>query len=565
MSAPAPEGQEPAFEERLAKLLRDFLGEIPSPARLGWDAFVRSLAARPERLAEIQQRYYRDQLALWTQALSPGGLPPAQEDDRRFAAAAWSTLPYFQLLKQSYLLHARWLNELVEAADLPADTRQRLRFALHQYLDAAAPTNYPATNPEAISLAAQTGGGSLLAGLRNVERDVARGRIRMTDEGAFTVGRNLAVTPGAVIYENAVAQLIQYAPRTSAVHARPLLIVPPFINRYYILDLQPHNSFVRYALDCGMQVFMVSWRSACTETARCTWDDYVEQGVLAPLAVALEVTGSKSANALGFCVGGTLLATAAAVMPKPARLASLTLLATMLDFSDVGDIGVYIDADYVREREREYEQGGLVPGHRLAAAFASLRANDLIWHFVVNNYLLGREPKAFDLLHWNADSASLPGPLYAWYLRQMYLENKLRTPGGVEVLGQAVDLSRITAPAYLLATREDHIVPWRSAFAATKLLGGKMTFTLGASGHIAGVVNPPQPERRCYWSAPLDGSDADGWLAQARRRPGSWWPHWSQWLRRRGGRLVGAPASLGSDRYTVIEPAPGRYVREPAV
>ncbi len=554
-----------ALERRLAQLLHDFLADLPAPERLGWDTFLRSLAAQPERVAEIQQHYYREQLALWTEALGIAAEPTGKEaHDARFAAAAWSTLPYFRLLKRSYLLHARWVNALLEVVDLPPATRNRLRFALRQYLDALAPTNHPASNPEAIALAAQTQGASLMAGLRNIEQDLGRGRILMSDEAAFEVGRNLAVTPGAVIYENPLAQLIQYQPRTPKVHARPLLIVPPFINRYYILDLQPHNSFVRYALERGLQVFIVSWRSAGAQTLRCSWDDYVEQGVLAPLAAVLDVAGSTAVNALGFCIGGTLLATAAAVMAHPGQFATLTLLATMLDFGDVGEIDVYIDDTYVRDREREYAQGGLVAGGRLARAFASLRAKELVWHFVVNNYLLGLSPKAFDLLYWNGDSANLPGPLYAWYLRQMYLENNLCTPGKVKVLGRPVDLGRIAASAYLLGTRDDHIVPWRSAFAAAGLLGGKITFTLGASGHIAGVVNPPEPARRCFWTGPVEALSADDWLARAQRHAGSWWPHWSQWVRRRAGRMVAAPAGLGSRNHPTIEPAPGRYVRERA-
>jgi len=541
--------------------VEDFLTRLPPPERLGLPELLRALVAHPERVAEIQQRYYREQLALWSRITlahePPAEAPPA---DRRFAAAEWSRLPYFRLLKESYLLHARWLQELVEAAQLSPPIGPRLAFALRHYLDALAPTNFPATNPEVLQLAARTGGASLAAGLRNLQADTARGRMLMSDERAFAVGRNLAITPGAVVYENAVAQLLQYMPRTPTVHARPLLIVPPFINKYYILDLQPENSFVRYALDRGHQVFMVSWRNAGAGLEHATWDDYAGQGVLAPLKAALEIAGARRLNVLGFCVGGTLLASTLAVMPQPARIASLTLLATMLDFSDVGEIGVYIDEELVARCEQQYRDGGLMPGRQLAHAFASLRANELIWQFHVDNYLKGATPAAFDLLFWNGDSANLPGPLYAWYLRNMYLENSLRASSKLTVLGRPVDLGGIRAPAYVLATREDHIVPWRSAFAATHLLGGRIEFVLGASGHIAGVVNPPEPGRRSFWhTGPVDRSASD-WVAAARREPGSWWPHWSSWLQQHAGRRVRAPQELGSERHRPIEAAPGRYV-----
>jgi polyhydroxyalkanoate synthase len=549
-------------------VIRDALGRLPDLDRLGLVELFQALAARPDQVAQLQQHYYAQYRALWQQVLEPGAsaspVVAAAPGDNRFDAPEWDELPFFRLLKQSYLINAAWLTSLVEAAGLDPQHARRLSFVLRQALDALAPTNFAATNPEVIQLAARSGGESLREGLAHFQADAARSRMAMTDERAFEVGRNLAITPGAVVYQNCVAQLIQYQPRTTLVHARPLLIVPPFINKYYILDLQPENSFVRFALDQGFQVFMVSWRNAGEELRRATWDDYADQGVLRPLASAVDITGARQAHVLGFCVGGTLLASTLAVSPQPASVASLTLLATMLDFTDVGDIGVYLDESFVRRCESDFAEGGLMPGRNLANAFASLRANELVWSFVINNYLKGRTPRAFDLLYWNGDSANIPGPLYAWYLRNMYLENNLRTPGAVTVLGRPVDLSRIRTPTYLLATREDHIVPWTSAFAGTRLLGGTIQFTLGASGHIAGVVNPPEPGRRCYWHAPLSDRGAQDWLAAARRRPGSWWPHWSGWLRRRGGRLVHAPTALGNASHPVIEPAPGRYVREQA-
>jgi polyhydroxyalkanoate synthase len=545
--------------------VREALGALPDLDRLGLTELFRALAARPADTARIQQHYYRLHHELWNSVLhgSDAATPPAPAPgDHRFNAPAWAQLPFFRLIKHLYLLNAAWLTDLVDAASLPPQQARRVAFVLHQALDALAPTNFAATNPEVIELAARTSGVSLLEGLRNLEADTARGRMAMSDESAFEVGRNLAITPGEVVHENPVAQLIQYAPLSARVYARPLLIVPPFINKYYILDLRPENSFVRYALEQGHQVFMVSWRNAGAGLEHATWDDYALQGVVEPLDVALEITSARQANTLGFCVGGTLLASTLAAMPRRARVASLTLLATMLDFSDVGEIGAYIDEAYVRQCEAQFRDGGLMPGRRLADAFASLRANELVWRFLIENYLKGRTPSAFDLLYWNSDSANLPGPLFAWYLRNMYLDNSLRIARHLRVLGAPADLTRITAPAYLLATREDHIVPWTSAYESSRLLGGTMDFVLGASGHIAGVVNPTAGGRRCHWTAPLDGSDAQRWLAQATRVAGSWWPHWSAWLSRRAGRRIPAPAAMGSGRYPRIEPAPGRYVRE---
>jgi polyhydroxyalkanoate synthase len=386
--------------------------------------------------------------------------------------------------------------------------------------------------------------------------------MQMSERSAFEVGRNIAVTPGAVVYQNPIVQLIQYTPRTPQVSRHPLLVVPPFINKYYVLDLQPENSFVRNALDQGLQVFLVSWRNIPRELGGATWEDYIRQGVYAPLEAMREITGANQINALGFCVGGTLLACALAVMENPQQIASLTLLATMLDFSDVGEIGVYIDEEYVRQCEETYRDGGLMPGSLLASTFASLRANELVWSFVINNYLKGKTPRAFDLLHWNSDSANLPGPLYAWYLRNTYLENNLRVPGKLTLCSRPVDLGAIRCPAYVLATREDHIVPWRSAYASTQLLPGKIDFVLATSGHVAGVVNPPAAGRRSHWLSEGTPADGDEWLAQARSVPGSWWTHWRAWLKQHSGTQVAAPQTTGSAHHQPIEPAPGSYVRE---
>lgn len=534
---------------------------------------MRSLAAGlvedTDHWRELQARHYRMQLELWgAYALRPE--PPARPivepdpSDRRFRSADWRGSPYFDYLVQSYLLSARWLKEVVDNAKLEPHTKRKLDFFARQVIDAMSPANFPWSNPEALKLAYETDGQSIRQGLRNLAADVDKGMVSMTDDSAFEVGRNLALTSGAIIFENEFMQLVQYRPATETVFERPLVMVPPCINKYYILDLQPENSFVRFAVEQGHTVYMVSWRNMPDEMGRATWDDYLEHGVIKALAVASELCGTPQVNALGFCVGGTLLGSALAVLRarKHDPVASLTLLATMLDFSDTGELSVFVDEPYVRKREQDFAQGGVLHGRELALTFASLRANDLIWQYVVNNYLKGRTPDAFDLLYWNSDSTNLPGAMYVYYVRNMYLENNLRLPNRLTMCGVPVDLRRVDMPAYVLATREDHIVPWKTAFASAHLLAGKIETVLAASGHIAGVINPATKNRRHYWLNSEQETDPERWLAGAVTRPGSWWPHWSAWLAGFGGRRVAARSALGGGRYREIEPAPGRYVRE---
>jgi polyhydroxyalkanoate synthase len=368
------------------------------------------------------------------------------------------------------------------------------------------------------------------------------------------------------VFRNDLIELIQYTPTTKQVFRRPLLIVPPCINKFYILDLQPENSFVRWAVAEGHTVFMLSWRNVPPELGRLTWDDYLEQGPLTAIRVAREISGSATVNALGFCVGGTLLASALALLAarRDRSVESVTLLTTMLDFEDPGEIGVYISRELLASRESALMGGQRVHGSELAGAFASLRANDLVWNYVVNNYLKGGTPPAFDLLHWNCDSSNLPGPMYVYYLKNMYLDNRLREPGALTMAGEAIDLGRVTLPTYVYASRDDHIVPWRAAYRTTALFGGDLTFVMGASGHIAGVVNPPEKKRRNYWANDLLTDDPDDWLARAKSIPGSWWPHWAAWLEPHGGARRPAPRGAGSDAYPPLAPAPGHYVLEAA-
>ena len=532
-------------------------------------------AIDPGGLAELNAKYQAQWQALWTAAMAAlvpntSELRPVPEvthpavGDRRFAAKEWRELPYFALLKQGYLLLGEYLSELANVASLPEEDKKRLAFVTKQYVDALAPTNFMATNPEVLKRALSTEGASLVRGLANLAADARRGRISMSDEQAFEVGRNLAVTPGNVVFRNELIELLQYAPATPRVHRRPLVIVPPCINKYYVLDLQPGNSFVRWAVAHGHTVFMLSWRNIPQELGLTTWDDYLEQGVLRAIAVAREIAGGENVNALGFCVGGTMLASALSVAAARGErdVASVTLLTTMLDFTDPGDIGVYISRDALAAREPALLAGQRVRGSELAGAFASLRANELVWNYVVNNYLMGETPPAFDFLHWNGDSANLPGPMYAEYIRNMYLDNKLCLHGALTMSGQSVDLARVKPPAYIFASREDHIVPWKSAYRSTRLLGGDITFVLGASGHIAGVVNPPERKRRNYWTNPHLPDSADAWLDGAQMHPGSWWPHWGAWLARHAGARHAPPPAVGSAAFPAQEPAPGRYVLE---
>jgi len=529
-------------------------------------AWLAALSGDATKLSALQAGYLDKQARLWRSMLSGEGkaLVKPEPGDRRFAASEWRGHPYYDYLRQSYLLASGFLRDLAESSELEGAAKDRLRFAVKQWTDALSPANFAATNPQVLRHALETRGESLTRGLANLIADARRGRISQTDESAYEVGRNLAITPGEVVYENELAQLIQYAPATPEVGARPLVMVPPCINKYYILDLQRENSFVRHAVERGHTVFMVSWRNVGPDQAHFGWDDYLRLGIFEPFRVAREITGADRVNALGFCVGGTLLGAALAVQAAKGEDAveSVTYLTTMLDFTETGPIGVFVDAQSIASREAAIGKGGVYPGSELAFVFSSLRANDLIWPYVVNNYLMGGSPAAFDLLYWNADSTNLPGPMYCYYVRNTYLENRLRVPGALANCGVPVDLGRIDRPAFIYASREDHIVPWGSAYRSLGLLGGEKTFVLGASGHIAGVINPPAKNRRSYWAGEPYPEDPAAWLAGATEHAGSWWPKWSQWLEQFKGGARKAPARSGSADYQAIEPAPGRYVKQ---
>jgi polyhydroxyalkanoate synthase len=525
-------------------------------------AWLEALSAKPEKMMDLQGRYMQEQMKLWMKSIQPDG---AHEEtgDKRFSAPEWDELPVFRYFRDSYLLTSKMMMQAVEEANLDTPTKQRMRFFMRQYLDAAAPSNYLMTNPEALKAAIESRGETLQEGMKNLLADMEKGRISMTDESAFEVGRNIAVTPGSVVFQSELLQLIQYVPTTAKVHELPLVMVPPCINKYYIMDLQPENSLVKYAVDQGHTVFMVSWRNVKKQHSKVTWDDYIAE-LIEALEEARRITKTKTINALGFCIGGTLVASALAVLEHRHKdfVKSLTLLTTLLEFSEVGDIRVYIDENFVEKRQKQLAKGGIVPGQELAGAFSSLRANDLVWSYVVNNYLKGKQPPAFDLLYWNADATNLPGPMYSYYLRNTYADNKLCKPDALEMLGEPVSLKRLKMPTFVFAAREDHIVPWKGGYASARTLGGPVTFVLGASGHIAGTINPASKNKRSYWVGDKMPADAEKWFAQSQELPGSWWQAWSAWLEPHGGKLVAARKNLGGGRRKPLEPAPGRYAKE---
>ncbi|MCU0764603.1 MAG: class I poly(R)-hydroxyalkanoic acid synthase [Burkholderiaceae bacterium] len=531
-----------------------------------------SLSFDGRRVADLQNSYVEQLTGLWRDCLGQPQRAAEPIADKRFADPAWQENPLASFYARAYLLNAEFMNRLADAVQTDRKTKRRVKFAVSQFVDAASPANYLALNPKAQKTLLESGGESLKAGVVNLLKDMQKGRISQTDESAFEIGRNVATTEGMVVFENRLFQLIQYKPLTAKVRARPFLFVPPSINKYYILDLQPDNSMVRYAVEQGNTVFLVSWKNPQQPERNLTWDDYVEHGAIEAIRVVQEISGHKQINVLGFCVGGTILASALAVMyargEDPAS--SLTMMTSLLDFEDAGVLEVFIDEAHVRGRERQLAKGGLMAGKDLANTFSSLRPNDLVWNYVVSNYLEGRQPPAFDLLYWNSDGTNLPGPMYCWYLRNMYLENRLRVANALHCCGEPIDLGRIRVPTYVFSAVEDHIVPWKAGYASARLLPGDKAhgtrFVLGASGHIAGSINPASKNKRSYW-APTDHSlpaNSEAWLHDAVEKPGSWWVDWNEWLKQFAGGEKAAPKSYGSAKYRPIEPAPGRYVKEKA-
>lgn len=491
-------------------------------------------------------------------------IQPAAED-RRFNAPEWTEQPFFDYIKQSYLLVSETMRNMIEDLEMDDKRKRKLLFYTNHYIDAFSPSNFSATNPEVIKLAEETKGESLKQGFKNLLKDLEKGRITQTDETAFVVGKNLAITPGAVIYQNELIQLIQYSPAGKKVHEIPLLIIPPWINKYYILDLQSENSFALYLVKKGFTVFMISWKNPSKNMSNISFDDYVEKGVLNSTEVIKAVTGAKKINALGYCLGGTLLGTALAVMyaKKNVPVQSATFLAAMLDFTDVGPMGDVIDQALVSKLERgELQEEGVMHGHDMEKAFNLIRANDLIWNYVVNNYLKGKKPKAFDVLYWTNDNTNLPAKMYSFYLRHMILENKLSRKNALRICDVPIDIGKIEVPSFVIATREDHISPPATVFTTTELLSGPVEFILGDSGHVMGVANPPSRKKYGHSRSGTLGYGFEAWKKSAKHFDESWWTPWSEWLETHSGKEINAPSQLGNKKYKIIEKAPGTYIKE---
>jgi polyhydroxyalkanoate synthase len=570
------------INEKSQQLLRDLAGRdcvngasAPDPLNLG--STVLELTARimtnPAAVAQAQLSLWQGYLQLWqatSQQLLGRTVAPViqpEQGDRRFRDPAWGDNAVFDFIKQSYLLTSRWLVETVNQLEGSDEkTRQKIDFYTRQFVDAMAPSNFVATNPEVLRATVESGGENLLRGLNNLLDDLGRGRgrlaIRMTDLDAFELGKNVAVTPGKVIFQTELMQLIQYAPTTEQVYQRPLLVIPPWINKYYILDLQPKNSFIRYALDQGFTVFVISWVNPDAAHAGKTFEDYMVEGPLAALDAIAKATGEPEANVVGYCLGGTLLAAMLAYLAdkQDRRIKAATFLASLTDFEDPGELGVFIDEEQLAAMDESMARRGYLEGREMATTFNMLRANDLIWSFVINNYLMGKEPFPFDLLYWNSDSTRMPYAMHSFYLRRFYQENRLIEPGGISLCGVPIDLRHIRLPVYMLSTREDHIAPWASTYAATRLYRGKTTFVLAGSGHIAGIINPPSVEKYGYWTNASLPPDPADWLEGAEQHAGSWWPHWRDWNAAHAGKKVAA-RHPGDGALTPIEDAPGSYVR----
>ncbi|MGB8275183.1 MAG: class I poly(R)-hydroxyalkanoic acid synthase [Alphaproteobacteria bacterium] len=569
--------------ERTQRIVTNFINRNAAGGPLGHAdpfnvgaAFLELTArmlADPAKLVRAQMSLWEDYMNLWQSTARRMMGQPAEpvvtshETDRRFKDQAWDSSTFFDYIKQSYLLSSRWLQSTVrEVEGLDDKTARKVDFYTRQFVDALSPTNFVVTNPEVLRATIETGGENLVRGLTNLLDDLERGegrlKIKMTDTEAFKVGENLATTPGKVIFQNELMQLIQYDPSTKEVYERPLLIMPPWINKYYVLDMREKNSFIRWAVGQGFTVFVISWVNPDEKLALKTFEDYMIQGPLVALDVIAKATGEKEVNVLGYCLGGTLLASLLAYMAAKGdkRIKNATFLTTMIDFTEAGELSVFIDEEQLAVLENRMNQKGYLEGHEMATTFNMLRANDLIWSFVVNNYLLGKDPFPFDLLYWNGDSTRMPAAMHSFYLRTMYQENRLKEAGGIVLAGVPIDVTKIDVPAYVLSTREDHIAPWMSAYAATQILKGSVRFVLSASGHIAGVVNPPAANKYCYWTNPKTPADPNKWLAGAKQKDGSWWVDWGQWLADRSGKMVPS-RKPGGGKLKPIEDAPGAYVK----
>ena len=569
--------------ERSQRLVSDFLArqaedpEIsdPDPLNIGsaFAELTNQIMQNPAKLVDAQidlwQQYYtlwhNTTLRLMGEESEPVAAP--LKGDRRFKDEAWENNELFDFIKQSYLLSSQWMQNVVHDVDgLDDRTAQKVEFYTRQFVDAISPTNFLMTNPEVLRTTIESGGENLVKGLQNLLGDLERGKgklqIRMTDLDAFKIGENVATSEGSVVGRTPLMELQQYKPSTDKVAKRPLMIVPPWINKYYILDLRPENSFIKWAVDQGHTVFVLSWVNPDSELAEKSFEDYAKDGILAALDLIEQATGEKEVNAIGYCLGGTLLSSTLAYMAKTGdeRIKSATFFTTLMDFEKSGELSVFVDDEQIKSLENKMSKDGFLDGRDMSMSFNMLRANDLIWSFVVSNYMLGKDPFPFDLLYWNSDSTRMPKAMHSFYMRNMYNKNLLREPGGISILGEPIDLRDIKIPAYFLSTREDHIAPWQATYAGTQLLSGQVKFVLSASGHIAGVVNPPAANKYCHWTYNRTPANPEDWMAKATQHDGSWWTDWQNWISRRSGGKVDA-RKPGDGKLKVLGPAPGDYVK----
>ena len=551
---------------------REFADEVNEVAKtLGQVA--QYWLADPQRTLELQARLGKAYLDLWASAAKRLAGEPAEPvavpapNDKRFADPEWTSNQFFDFLKQAYLLTTSFANQMVsEAGNLDPHTRHKAEFYVRQIANAVSPSNFVLTNPELLRETVASNALNLVTGMQMLAEDIRAGggdlRIRQSDAALFEVGRNLAVTPGKVIFQNEIMQLIQYAPSTATVLKKPLLIVPPWINKFYVLDLAPEKSFIKWCVDQGITVFCVSWVNPDAHLAKKSWEDYINEGPLAALEAIKQATGEDQVHSVGYCVGGTLLSLALAAMAARGdkRIVSATMMAAQVDFTYAGDLKVFVDEEQVELLEQRMAERGYLEGKSMVTVFNLLRSNDLIWPYIINNYMKGKAPFPFDLLYWNSDATRLPAANHSFYLRNCYLDNKL-TKGGLTIGNTPIDLKAIKIPVYNLATREDHIAPAKSVMLGSKYFGGPVRYVLSGSGHIAGVVNPPDKHKYQYWTGPKPRSaNLEGWLARATEHPGSWWPDWLAWLKAQDATEV--PARVpGDGALKAIEDAPGSYVK----
>jgi len=575
----AYEKAQPILQEYMQEYAHEFteMPLDPLNVREAWLEYM-------ERVAENPQKFWEDQMHFWTswgdlaqqsmlrflgetQDAKPVIEP--EKGDRRFRAPEWQESAVFDFIKQSYLLTCEWIEKSVRNAEgLDDETKEKLSFSSKLFTGALSPSNFILTNPEVIRETIDTGGDNLIRGLENLIEDLKRGkgqlRISTTDYNAFKLGKNIATTPGKIVYQNDLMQLIQYEPTTKDVHKRPLLIIPPWINKYYILDLRAENSLIKWVTDQGYTTFVISWVNPDRKLAKKRFEDYMQEGLIEAMDRIKDITGEPDCNAVGYCLGGTLLTTTLAYLHKKKqedRIASATFLTTLIDFHRAGEMKLFMDDAQLELMQDYMEEHGVFPGQQLQQTFSLLRANDLIWSFVVNNYLMGKEPFPFDLLYWNDDPTNMPAAMHSFYLRNMYRDNLLAQKDGITFGDVPIDVGAIETPCYFLSTREDHIAPWKATYDGAKLVGSKKkTFTLAASGHIAGVINPPDKNKYCFWSYSSFPEHADEWMEQAKSKDGSWWPHWEKWLAKQSGDMVKARKPKNA-----IEDAPGSYVKQKAV